>query len=211
MGMLWMVPAGWLNHLPRAAQRALKALQECHVGHGMRKFTLLAGLGGGCRDGSARRRGDDVKGGGKTRRVAKQFEIAGNGRQPQLSQRLAWRLLSAKPVLTSRESASFLRQSPVVNHLSLTCSATCQPLVILVLARKTRCKSLITKGLCADLRTENRPGSLCRALAKTLFSGLISQYVRTPLGAHVAVQCGRNVSQAVAVSRNNASSLSSPP
>ena len=64
----------------------------------------------------------------------KQFEIAGNGRQPQLSQRLPWRLLSAKPVLTSRESASFLRQSPVVNHLSLTCSATCQPPVILVFA-----------------------------------------------------------------------------
>ena len=32
------------------------------------------------------------------------------------------------------EFASFLRHSPVVNHLSLTCSATCQPLVTLVFA-----------------------------------------------------------------------------
>jgi len=32
------------------------------------------------------------------------------------------------------EFASFLRHSPVVNHLSFTCSATCQPLVTLVFA-----------------------------------------------------------------------------
>jgi hypothetical protein len=46
--------------------------------------------------------------------------------------RLAWRSRSTEMVPVSLESASFLRQSPVVNHLSLTCSATCQPLVILV-------------------------------------------------------------------------------
>ena len=44
---------------------------------------------------------------------------------------------SWEPVLRSLESASFLRHSPVVNHLSVTCSATCQPAVILVFDTKT--------------------------------------------------------------------------
>jgi hypothetical protein len=45
---------------------------------------------------------------------------------------LAWESRSGEVVSVSLESASFLRQSPVVNHLSLTCSSTCQPVVTLV-------------------------------------------------------------------------------
>ena len=42
MGMLWMMPAGWLNDLPGAASRALKALPEGRLAHGTNMFTLLA-------------------------------------------------------------------------------------------------------------------------------------------------------------------------
>ena len=41
MGVLWMMLTGWLNHLPGAAGRALRALPEGRLMDGMNKSTLL--------------------------------------------------------------------------------------------------------------------------------------------------------------------------
>ncbi len=45
IGMLWMVPARRQNRLPEVPRRALEALAEGRLGHGMRKFTLLDDAG----------------------------------------------------------------------------------------------------------------------------------------------------------------------
>ena len=45
MGMLWMMPAGWLNHLLGAAWRARKALSEGRLMGRTNKFTLLDAAG----------------------------------------------------------------------------------------------------------------------------------------------------------------------
>lgn len=45
VGMHWMISAGWLNHRPRAAWRALEVLSEGLPTDGMNKFTLLAHQG----------------------------------------------------------------------------------------------------------------------------------------------------------------------
>ena len=113
----------------------------------MNMFTLLAGPGGGCRDGPARRRGDEAGrrqhlvgvhdpggvrllfgvGEGPAEAVAgaKQGRVGNADRLRRGGRRLAWESRSAEVAPVSLESASFLRQSPVVNHLSFTCRSTC--------------------------------------------------------------------------------------
>jgi hypothetical protein len=49
----------------------------------------------------------------------------GNADRLRSRERLAWKSRLVEVVPFTRESASFLRQSPVVNHLSFTCSSTC--------------------------------------------------------------------------------------
>ena len=74
---------------------------------GMRKLTLL---------------GDAVRGFGG----APEGAWAGKAdRLRRAGQRLAWEPRSGEVVPVSLESASFLRQSPVVNHLSFICSSIC--------------------------------------------------------------------------------------
>lgn len=47
------------------------------------------------------------------------------GRLGRAGRWLPWESYSGEVVPVSLEYASILRQSPVVNHLSLTCSSTC--------------------------------------------------------------------------------------
>jgi hypothetical protein len=56
MGMLWMLPAGWLSDLPGVASRTLESLPERYMTHRTNKFTLLddavRGFGGAAEEGS---------------------------------------------------------------------------------------------------------------------------------------------------------------
>ena len=152
MGTIGMMLVGRLNCLSRVPWRALGALSEAGLMLQMNKLTLLdnamRGLGrsvtGGWAGDAGRRQlagGRDLDGErrrlfgvGKGLAEAKQvgmgmmreqFEVVESGPNPRCRQRRACKPLSMKTVSVSRESASFLRQSPVVNHLLFTCSATC--------------------------------------------------------------------------------------
>ncbi len=122
----------------------------------MNKFTLLNAAVGGFRGGPAGWWGGadgrrqrligvhDPCGGsrllfgageGPTEAVAGAKQVCiGNTDRLQRCEQPAWKSRSSEVVPASLESASFLRQSPVVNHLSVTCSATCHSPVILVFA-----------------------------------------------------------------------------
>ena len=78
MGMPWMVPAGWRNRLPEVPWRALEALPEGRLGHGMNKFTLLddavRGFGGAAPEG----RTDEA---GRRQRLAEVRDPSGEHRR----------------------------------------------------------------------------------------------------------------------------------
>ncbi len=106
-GMVVLMLAGWLGCLPRAARRTLEVLPEGRLMGRMNKLTLLDDAVGGF--------GGATEGG-----------WAGEaGRLRRAGRWLPWESYSGEVVPVNLESASFLRQSPVVNDLSLTCSSTC--------------------------------------------------------------------------------------
>ena len=77
MGMPWMVPAGWRNRLPEVPWRALEALPEGRLGHGMNKFTLLGDAAGGLGGGPAGRWGSED---GRQRQVVGVHHASGERR-----------------------------------------------------------------------------------------------------------------------------------
>ena len=160
MGMPCMGPTGWLDHLLRTARWIRKGLPEGRLIDRTRKFTLLddavRGFGGAAAKGwtgeTVRQR--QLSGmhhlGGERRPLFGVGEgpaeaVAGAKQDQAISASYGWVGKAERPwraggsgagdvVPMSLESASFLRHSPVVNHLSVTCSATCQPLVTLISA-----------------------------------------------------------------------------
>ena len=109
----------------------------------MRMFTVLADPGRGCRGGPAGGWGGEARqrqhlvgvhdprgerrllfGVGEGLAEAKQGRASNTDRLRPGGQ-LAWESRSWKMVPVDRESASLLRQSPVVNHLLFTCNSTC--------------------------------------------------------------------------------------
>ena len=147
IGMLWIMPAEWRNRLPGVSWRAPEALPEGRLAHGMNIYTLLDDAVGGFAGGPAagwvgedgrrhRLAGRHDPSGGRrllfgvgegpaeAGAEAKQGCI-GNADRLRSRERLVWKSRLVEVVPFSRESASFLRQSPVVNHLSFTCRSTC--------------------------------------------------------------------------------------
>ena len=127
MGMLWMIPAGWLNHLPGAAGRVSKAPPEGHVMHGTNKFTLLddavRGFGGAAESGLAgeadrRRQPIGLRDPGGQRR-----RLFGVGEGPAEAVAEAKQYSRAMPELCVNSvsvAASKSLQAPLVTYLSTT-------------------------------------------------------------------------------------------
>ncbi len=128
-GMLWTVPAGWLDDLPGAASRTLEALPEGRLAHGTNLFTLLddaaGGFGGVLAGGwvgeiSRRQRLAGIRDPGGERR-----HLFGAGEGPTKAVAEAKQGRTRVFQVPLRTSGSKVDQSSRVSHLSVSVVATC--------------------------------------------------------------------------------------
>ena len=131
MGMLWMVSAGWVIHLPGVRWRAPEALPEGLLMDRMRKFTLLddamRGFGGaaasdGVGEADRRRRVIGLSHPGGERRHL--FGVGEGPAEAVAGAKQDRRTVSRKD-LRERTSGSKVGQSSRVSHLSVSVVATC--------------------------------------------------------------------------------------